>query len=86
MNNRERGAMTRRTYVTLSHCCWAVMADSRVVGQDGSLLCGVNAVLSNAVNLPVGVEIVRDESQQMVMMCLTGIEHFRRGVYKCVSF
>ena len=63
-----------------------MMADSRVVGRDGRLMCGVNAVLSNTENLPVGVEIVRDESQQMVMMCLTEIQHFRRGIYKCVTF
>ena len=31
----DRGAETRRSYTTRCHCCWALMADSRVVGQDG---------------------------------------------------
>ena len=62
------------------------MADSSVVGRDGRLMSGITAVLSNAENLPVGLEIVRDEHQQMVMMCFTGIQHFRRGIYKCVTF
>ena len=85
-SSRDMGEETRRMYTARNHCCWPVMADSCVIGRDRRLMSGVDDILSQTNNLPVGVQVVRDETQQMVMMALTGIEYFHAEKYKCVTF
>ena len=85
-SSRDMGDETRRMYTARNHCCWPVMADSCVIGRDRRLMSGVDDILSQTNNLPVGVQVVRDETQQMVMMALTGIEYFHAEKYKCVTF
>ena len=72
-SSRDMGDKTWRMYTAQSHCCWPVVADSCVAGRGWRLMSGVNDILSQTSNLPMEVKIVRDNSQQMVMMVLTGI-------------
>ena len=62
------------------------MDSSSVVGRDGRLVAGVDDILSDADNLPLGVELVQDGSRLCVMMCLTGIFNFRAEIYKIIVF
>ena len=78
--------ITRRTFTNSNNLCWSVMDSSSVVGRDGRLVAGVDDILSNADNLPLGVELVQDGSRLCVMMCLTGIFNFRAEIYKKIVF
>ena len=62
------------------------MDSSSIVGRDRRLVGGVNDILSDTDNLPVGVDLVQDGSRLCVMMCLIGINSFRAELYKKVIF
>lgn len=58
--SQDRGDKMRQQYLAYSNCCWVVMADSVVVGQNGRLLSGVDAIMLDPENLQDGVELVQD--------------------------
>ena len=78
--------ISRRVFTDCNNLCWTVLDSSSMVGRNGKFFSGVDAILLQRNNLPVGVDFVQDSSRLSVMMCSTGIHHFRADLYKKVVF
>ena len=82
----HNNANSRDGFTDMYMLCWSVMDSTAIISTNGLVLKGRDQILAHRNNLPIGVEIVEDPTQRMVMLGVTGRGNFAQDRYKCLSF